>query len=387
MTAPRRVSSPQGQLPLQLPEGVHLRLPARMYEEAHAIGADDLRLLYWDPTSWWAQSEHNPHRHAPRRLARRYQRNTTDALRILVTQGDEAYAAAFTIEPDDARSDLARTRDEIRTLLRGKGVEIPKGDFSDRTMWGLVRKHGLSHRVFEVARADYEAARRAGRRNLSEHDDRRLRETARMIRAHGDLGPALTGGVFEATVLWRREEDPGALLCARFDYLRRRRIYDLQRVTTTGARDIDGAIRRTIEENDLEISRRLLPEAWERMADFLAEGQVYAWDESGERAAVLSADRDLLKSYVDAGAPEFVWIFVQLPVDEIGAEKGVVVAPRWHRPEGRIWEAGAEKIDAALEAYRAFRGRFALARQWAVIDDTKELVDADIRTRLKREMV
>jgi hypothetical protein len=385
LTAPRPFRR-QPELPLALPTGVHLRLPPRVYDDSHALGAEDLAKLYWDPTSWWAQSEHNPHRREPRRLARRYTRNTADALRILLTQGVSAYEAAFVIEPDDGRSDWARTRDEIRTVLRSKGVEIPKSDFSDRTLWGLIRKHGLVHRVFEVARADYEAARRAGRRHLTEHDDRRLRETARLIRAHKDLGPALIGGVFEAAVLWRREDDPDTLLRARFDYLRPQRIFAIERVETRGARDIDGAIRRTIEDNDLEIPRRLLAEAWERLVGFVAEGQVHAWDETGGRAAVLSDERDMLKAYA-AGDPVWVWIFIQQPVDEIGAERGTVIAPRWHQAGGKVWDAGGEKIEAALSSYREFRQRFALDRQWAVIDEAKELLDADVRTRLKREMV
>lgn len=385
MTAPRRVQSRQAELGLQIPEGVHLRMPARIYDDALAIGADDLRLLYWDPTSWWAQSEYNPHRRAPRRLARRYHRDTGDALRILVTQGLEAYAAAFVIEPDDARSDWAKTRDEIRAVLREKNVEIPRGDFSDATMWGLVRKHGLQHRVFAVARLDYEAARRAGRRHLSEDDDRRLRYTARLIRAHKDLGPALAGGLCEVAVFWRREDQPDALLCARFDYLRRQRMFEIAKVNAAGARDLDSAIRRTIEDGDLEISRRLNAEAWDRMAEFVAEGRVHAWDETGQRASVLDDERELLASYVVAGAPDWFWIFVQLPVDDIGAERGLAISPRGHRPQGRLWDAGGAKIAAGLKAYADFRQRFPADRPWAVVDEAKELVDEDVRIRLKKD--
>lgn len=370
------------------PEGVHLRMPAAIYEEARALGAEDLRLLYWDATSWWAQSEHNPYRRAPRRLARRHHRNLGDALRLLVTRGEGAYQHAFAIEPDDGRSDWARTRDEIKALLATKAVKIPHGDFSERTMWSLVRKHGLAHKVFAVARADYEAARRAGRRHISEEDDRRLRDTARLIIAHKELGPALTGGLCETAVFWRREEDPDTLLCARFDYLRSQRIFDIQKVAPAGARDIDGAIRRTIEEGDLEIARRLLPEAWARLCAFVADGAVYAWDGAGERAVVLRGERELLQAYVDAGEPQWVWVFCQLPVDEIGAERGAVVAPRWHTPQGRIWDAGGEKIETALQAYRDFRKRFAgFERSWAKVDEAKELTDADIRVRLKKELV
>lgn len=380
MTAAR-----QSSLPLQLPEGVHLRLPARLYEDSQAIGAEDLRLLYWDPTSWWAQSSHNPHRQQPRRIARRHNRDMGEALRILVTQGDEAYAAAYAVEPDDGRSDWVRTRDGMRDLLREKHVEIPRGVHDDASLWRLVRKHGLAHRVFEVARADYESARRSGRRHMTEANDRALRYAARLIRAHKDLGPALAGGLCDVTVFWRREDDPDTLLRARFDYLRRRRIYEIEKVGGAGARDIGQAISRAIEEGDLDIARRLNAEAWERMAGFVSAGVIHAWGADGERSSVLSDERELLKSYVAAGAPDWFWIFAQLPVDDIGSERGLVIAPRGHRPQGRLWEAGGHKIAAGLAAFRNFRDRFSVDRPWAQIDEARELVDDDVRIRLKKE--
>lgn len=369
------------------PEGIHLKMPSTVFDDAPAIGAEDLRLLYWDPTSWWAQSGHNPHRKATRRSARHVHRAQEDALRLLVTRGESAYAAAFAIEPDDGRSDWARTRDEIRAVLREKHIEIPKGDFSNGTLYRLVRKHGLQHRVFDVARLDYEAAERAGRRHLSDADDRRLRQTARLIRAHRDLGRALSDGLCDTAVFWRPQEHPGTLLRCRFDYLRPQRIFDIVKIAAGGARDIDGAIRRTIEDADLLISRRLQEEAWEQLVHFVAERRVYAWDETGERAQVLQSERATLESYVSGSAPQFVWIFTQLPVDEIGAERGAIVAPRWHKPTGAAWDAAGAQIAEGLKAYGEFSKNQSLDRPWSKVDDTKELTDADIRVRLKKELL
>lgn len=385
MTARRAPDQPG--LPLVLSEGVHLRLPDAVYFDVAALGSSDMKALYWDPPTWWAQSDHNPHRRATRRSARRAGKDLGTALHTLVIQGEEAYAGAYAIEPDDARSDWARTRDEIRAVLREKNIEIPRGDFSYENLVRLVRRHGLAHRVFDVARLDYEAARRAGRLHVSEDEDRRLRFTARLIREHAELGPALSGGIGELAVFWRREDDPDTLLRAKFDYVRRRRIFDLKKIGNSRGRDTDTAIRQAIEDYDYDIQRRLYQEAWGEMARFVRQGAVHAWAADGEPARVLQDDRALLEAIVEAGEPAWCWIFVQLPVDDIGQERGAVIAPRWHRPEGAIWEAGGQKVETALANYRAFRSGFGLTKPWAVIEDAKELVDADIRTRVKREMV
>jgi hypothetical protein len=387
MSAARASDRDQGTLPLVLPEGVHIGMPPHVYAEADAIGAEDLRALYWDPPTGWARSEHNPNRRATRRSARRAGRDMAAALRMLVIQGGAAFGAAYAIEPDDGRSDWARTRDEIRDLLRVRHVEIPRGDFSDATLVRLVRRHGLAHRVFDVARKDYEAARRAGRMHLSEDDARRLRFTAHLIREHEFLGPALMGGMGEVAVFWRRAEDPDTLLRSRLDYVHRQRLFSLEVLGPTRGRDPDSAIRYAIDDQDLDIRRRLDPEAWAVMARFVAEGRLHAWTDDGESARVLAADRELLERIVAAGEPEWVWLFVQLPVDEIGQERGAVVAPRWHKAQGAIWDNGGRKIEAALAAYRGFRAGFGLTQPWAVIDEARELADADVRTRVKREMV
>lgn len=352
---------------------------------AAEIGPADLRTLYWDPASWWAASEHNRNRKPPPRNSRRHANHLDTALCSLVLEGEEAYTARFAIEPDDGSSRFAFTRDQIRDLLKAKGVEIPRGEFRDQIIYGLVRKHGLAHKVFAIARQEYEAARRAGRGHITEDEDRRLRQTAGLMFGHSDLGKALTGGLSEVSVFWRRESDPGTLLRARFHKLRRRRMFALTPIGNWKGRDIDSAVRHAIEDNDHDIQRRLYPEAFEALTRFVADGRVHAWDPSGRGAEVLHDERSALAQIAEAGEPEWWWIFVQIPSDEIGKERALVIAPRFHRPEGRLWDAGGAKIEAALNSYREFRDSFSLDRPWAVVDDSRELTDDDVRSRQKRE--
>src|SRR5690606_6252618 len=115
------------------------------------------------------------------------------ALATLILQGERAYTRRFAIEPDDGSSRFVHTRDQIKAMLKAeKGVEVPRGEFRDAVIHALVRKHGLAHRVFALARSDYEAARKSGRGHLTEDEDIRLRQTARVMFGHKDLGKALT---------------------------------------------------------------------------------------------------------------------------------------------------------------------------------------------------
>lgn len=378
-----------GQRDLNLPvlEGCHLNMPDSAYFAVDALGSTDMKALYWDAPSWWAQSRWNRNRKITRGAARRSGKDLGTALHVLVIQGVEVYEAAYTIEPDDARSDWLRTRDEIRAALREKGVEIPKGMFDDAAINRLVRRHGIAHKVFDVARLDYEAARRAGRLHVTEDEDRRLRYTAALIHEDPALGPAFKGGLGEVAVFWRREDDPSILFRAKFDYIRRRRIFDLKKIGNSRGRDPDTAIRIAIDEYDYDIQRRLYPEAWERMAEFVASGQVHAWAADGERARVLGHERETLEDIVAAGTPEWCWVFVQLPVDDVGQERGAVVAPRFHLPEGRFWDAGGRKIASALSNYRKFRDELGFDRPWRVVQEAYVLTDDDIRGRERREIL
>lgn len=381
------MTSDQRALTLPVLEGVHLRMPDAVYFDVDALGSTDMKALYWDAPSWWAQSRHNRNRKITRGAYRRSGKDLGAALHVLVIQGGEAYEAAYAIEPDDGRPDWLRTRDQIRDALRERGVEIPRGDFSDATINRLVRKHGLAHKVFDTARLDYEAARRAGRLHVSEDEDRRLRYTAALIHEDQQLGAAFSGGLGEVAVFWRREDDPSILLRAKFDYIRRRRIFDLKKIGNSRGRDPDTAIRIAIDDYDYDVQRRLYPEAWERMAAFVAAGQVHGWAQDGAPARVLQHERETLEAIVGGGTPEWCWVFVQLPVDDVGQERGAVVAPRFHLPEGRFWDSGGRKIETALGAYRKFRDAFTLERPWRVVQQAYVLTDDDVRAREKKEIV
>lgn len=387
MPAARAKPQPQADLPLPVAEGVHLRMPESTYFGARALGSSDLKALYWDAASWWAASTHNPNRRRPQRTSRAAGKDMGSGLHALVLEGEDAYARRFIVEPDAESNRYARTRKAIVDLLATKGVRVPRGEFDMQKLYGLARRNGVAHLVWDVAYADYERAKREGRTVITTDEDRRLRYTAHLIARHKELGAAFQGGLTEVSVFWRREEDPKTLMRARFDYLRIRRMFDLKSLGNWSGRDIDGAIAAAIVDQDYGIQRRLYAEAFERLVAFVAAGNVHGWESGPGSAATFAAERAYLERVVAGGTPEWVWVFVQMPVDDIGHERGAILAPRWHAPAGRLWDESGVKIEKALEDYRRFRTDRGLSQPWAWVDELKELTDADVRVRTKKELV
>lgn len=383
--AKRREAEPS--LPMPFQEGVHLRIPPNVYFEAQALGSSDLKTLYWTPESWWYSSWANARRRVKlKTTARKSHFELGDALHTLVLEGEEVYLRRFIVEPDEDRGDWIRTPLELKRALRDMGVNVSSmaGDELEK----LARRHGLAQRYWNTARASFEAAQRAGRPSLTEDQDARVRFTARLITSHPELGPALNGpgGLSEVAVFWRRASDPDILFRAKFDRLRPGRMIDLKSLSNWRGKDRDGAIRDTIEQNEYGIQRRLYEgEAFAAFCRFVQEGRIFYWGEDAEPARVHDADRRLLEE-IAARPTTWVWVFAQLRNDQAGAERAAGVASRWLKPEGRMWDEAGQKIEEAIANFKRLRDEFGMSQEWAFIDETKEMIDSDIRSRLKQEI-
>lgn len=373
-------------LPMPVREGVHLCIPPNVYFEAQAIGSSDLKTLYWTPESWWYSSWANQRRRVKMRSARSAHFELGEALHTLVLEGEEAYRRRFTLEPDPDDPNWIRTPQELKRALREMGKDVAGAYGAE--LEKLARRAGLANRYWATAWANFERAQNAGRPSLTEDQDMRVRATARLITTHPELGPALCGpgGLSEVAVFWRRESDPDTLMRAKFDRLRPGRMFDVKTLSNWRGKDRDGAIKDTIEANEYGIQRRLYQgEAFDALRQAVTDGRVYFWAEDGEPARVHNADRELLEKIAERPAT-WVWVFAQLRDDAAGKERAPGVAARWVRPEGRMWEEAGQKIEEALENYRRLRAEFGAGREWVFIDETKELIDSDIRSRVKQEL-
>lgn len=387
----KRLPNKQPALDLPMAEGVYLGMPDAVYFDARAIGSSDLKVLYWQGESWWYASWLNTRRAQKVKSARKAHFDIGTGLHDLVLLGEEAYKARFAFEPDEDAGHWLRTPLEIKRRLKELGRNVR--DKHGPALMHEAKRAGISSSVWDLAWVSYESAKRLGRPYLTEDDDMRIRQTAKLILDHEELGPVMReDGLSEVAVFWRRPEDPQTLLRAKFDRLRFQRIFDLKHMGNWRGRDIDAAISDAIQDQDYGIQRRFYAEAFDRLIEFVAAGKVQAWAPEGEAAHMKRSDRALLEEIAaggtasEPGFTEWVWVFVQLRNDAAGSERAPVVAPRWHRPSGRIWDEAGVKIEAALETYRRLRSSFGLERPWALVTDTSELIDADIRSRTKKEL-
>lgn len=380
--------APEPSLPMPFREGVHLNIPPNVYFEAQAIGSSDLKTLYWQPESWWLSSWANTRRRASKwkPSTRRSHFELGDALHTLVLEGEEAFRRRIAVEPDPDRSGWITTPLELKRALRERGVEVSGA--AGPELEKLARRHNLAWLYLPTARQHFEAAKRAGRPSLTEEQAAQVRFTARLILDHPELGPALNGagGLSEVAVFWRREEDPDTLMRAKFDRIRPGRLLDLKSLSNWRGKDRDGAIRDTIEQNEYGLQRRLYQgEAFARFQEFVKAGQVFYWGDDGEPARARGEDLNLLERIAEKPAT-WVWVFAQFRNESPGSERAAGVASRWLKPEGRMWDEAGQKIEEALENFRRLRATFGMGREWSFIDETKELIDSDIRSRLKQEI-
>lgn len=377
----------QIQLDLQLPEGVHLDIPDDAYFNARAIGSSDLKTLYWQPESWWFASYLNPRRRMRIKAARKQALDLGHAMHDLVLLGDAAYRARFTFQPDEDDPRWIMTPVELKKELRAMGKNVDQ--VFGHKLNDLAKRAGIANRVWDIAWASYETAKKAGKPYMTEDDDVRVRHTAGLILEHPALGHALRGpaGLSEVAVFWRRDDDPETLLRAKFDRIALQRMFDLKTLGNWRGRDIDAAIADAIDSMDYGIQRRFYHEAFLKLIEFVKAGEVRAWSEDGrDFGRPRGGDLDLLKSIASGGPAEWIWVFVQIRNDTVGQERAPMIVPRFHKPAGRIWDEAGVKIETALSSYRRLRSAHGLNSPWSFIDDAKELKDSDIRSRTKREL-
>lgn len=364
MTSARKEKPAQQPLPLTIAEGVHLRLPERIYFDAPALGSSDLSVLAQDPASWWYGSSFNPDRRA--RRGRSTYLNFGSALHALVLEGEDAYRARCTLEPDSQDMTLARTPSEIRTLLERHGINAA-GKFAMEDLTPLVRKHGLGHLVWSTAYASYESAKRSGKLHVTADEDRRLRHMAELVQAHPDLGPGLRIGLSEVSVFYRRPEDPDTLRRARFDKLQPEAILDLKSMSNPRGMAPEDATFESITNEDYDLQAEDYREARTQAVRFIREGRIYAWDEAGGQAGVLKSERAVLDQVAAAERWRWVWLFYQVRNDAAGSERAPVIVPWWTWPEGPMFDDARVVIDRALTNFKDWRDRYGLTQPWSEI--------------------
>lgn len=389
MTAARAKKKPaaEEQLALALPEGVHLNLPEEVYFNAPALGSSDFHILDRDPPSWWYASAHNPERTEQRRRSRALAFGS--ALHALILEGEAAYARRFVVEPDEMSNRWLRSRTAIVEALENKGVHLSKADsFDTAKLVAAARRCGIGPDVWDVAKADFEAAKKQGKQFITGDEDRRLRRMAHIVAQHPDLGPNLKKGLSEVSVFWRDAKRPGILLRARFDKLLPKITLDLKTFSNTRDESPEDASISAIVNLGYDLQAEHYREARVRLAEFVEAGQVHYWSRQYGKIwheGLTPAERAELNAIAAMKEWLWVWIFYQVQNDEAGREKGPVVRAWWTKPEGELFDNARLAIDRALSNYETWVKREGLSRPWADVGPIKPLpIDKLKRLAFKR---
>lgn len=364
----------------ELAPGLYLNLPEEIYFGQNALGSSDLKTLLRAPADWWYGSRHNPDREeADDSKARILGR----ALHALMLEGTQAYEGRISVEPDPRDyPDLAKTTEDIKTLLTEAGVEFKAKDNKGELV-RLAVEAGFGDRVWDHITAKHvENVQLFGKMPLSSAQDRALRHMAGLVEKEPTIGSALRQGIPEASVFFEDPAWPGILFRARLDTTAPSMTIDLKTLSNWKGRSIPDMARRQIEEFEYDIQRRFYDDARQWMRRFIVSGDIHVWHEScepGEFYDVEALDMEtinLLAEIANTNTWNWVWLFYQMRDDK--AHKAPVVIPRWHAPEGEVYEEAGRKIVRALENYNDFVNRFGFEQPWCHIEETLELEDSDL---------
>jgi hypothetical protein len=365
--AAKKKPAPAQQMALDIQEGVHLNLPDRIYFEVHALGSSDFHVLDRDPPSWWYASPFNPERKEQRRRSRALAFGS--ALHALILEGERAYEKRFVVEPDGESNRWLRSRTAIVEALEKRGVFLAKADsFDTAKLVAAARKANIAPEVWDVAQADFEAAKKQGKDFITTDEDRRLRRMAHIVSQHPDLGPNLKKGLSEVSVFWREPERPGILLRARFDKLLPGFTLDLKTFANQRDESPEDASLNAIVNLGYDLQAEHYRRAREKLAAFVAEGRYWHWDDQNQkvwRQPLVETEKKALLEIAAAPSWLWVWIFYQVQSDDFGRERGPVVRC-WHtEPKGELFDNARGAIERALTNYETWTKREGLDRPWA----------------------
>lgn len=313
----------------ELADGIYLNLKAEDYFAQDRLGSTDLTVLHNRPADWFYGSRHNPHR-GDRKVSDEMAFGS--ALHVLLLEGDDAYLKWVAVKP----------------------AEYPDAKTGELKKWngnaGFCKDWEEEHD-------------RPGVTIISSDADRRVRHMAALIRNHPQLGPPMSKGLSEVSVLWTN--DHGVRLRARFDKLLPAFVVDLKTFggDAKGRSTTDQCLA-LVAQRSMDVQRFLYFQARMRMADMIAAGALHGGTE---------AEREWIAKVAAVEKWSWCWIFYRRQDDSAGYAP--IVKPILRSHFDTTFETGRQKVEVALANYQAFVRQFGFDVPWAVIEPSEEPAD------------
>jgi PDDEXK-like uncharacterized protein DUF3799/SAP domain-containing protein len=343
--------------------GIYFNLPAAEYHADPSLGSSDLKRLLQAPAVYWWHSHMNPER-SPSPDSPAKQRGR--ALHKLVLEGEDAFAAAFAIEPQpDAHPGCLVTLDDLKAKCRelGEAVSGTKAELAKR-----IKAKDAKAIIFDEILSTFRVmAERDGVEILKPDAMREVRQAAASITLNPHLAHAFQGGVPEVSVFWVDEH--GIPCKCRLDWLKPRTIVDIKKCANARERPFDLAVLLAIAEYRYDISARHYLDGFQHLYGFAAEGRVFGDCplKSGWHARIAAPD-----------AMRWTWVFHQT--------EGAPVTKGLELPPGSsALHRAAREIVQAKQAYLSCLEKFGTT-QWVSDAPIETISDTDLPLWMREDV-
>lgn len=225
-------------MPDLIPDGIYIGLNEDDYHADPALGGSALKGCIYDPTEFWWQSAHNPHRP---------ERKESDAMAFgkavhtILLEGREAFEARFYSEAFDASAypDALDTVDDMKAALRERDLKLAgrKDDLRARLV-----EDGFDGQFMDDLRAAFDASVE-GKTHISEAWMHRLALFTAFREADAATAEIFSQGIPEVSVFWTEQ---GIRCSARFDWLRMDATWDVKTYSARPGQTSADAIRGSV---------------------------------------------------------------------------------------------------------------------------------------------
>jgi hypothetical protein len=221
-----------------LPDGVYIGLPEDDYHADPSLGGSALKGCVYDPSEFWWQSAHNPHRP---------ERKESDALAFgkavhtILLEGREAFEERFYSEGFNAddHPDALDTVEDIKAVLRERSLPLSgkKADLRARLV-----KDGFDGDFMDDLRDAFETTVE-GKTHISEAWMHRLALFTAFREADAATSAIFSEGLPEVSVIWTEQ---GVRCSARFDWLRKEATWDVKTYSARPGQTAADAVRGSV---------------------------------------------------------------------------------------------------------------------------------------------
>ncbi|WP_130470968.1 PD-(D/E)XK nuclease-like domain-containing protein [Candidatus Magnetaquicoccus inordinatus] len=336
--------------------GVYIGMPEDEYHADPALSQSGIKDLMVSPMTFWARHI-DPERESADDSAAMI---LGSAIHKRILEGEQAFNAAYAIEPDRKKyPDAVSGAENLREMCRDLGQKT-SGTIAEMSVRIMAAKPDAV--LWSVIMDRFEAES-TGKTILSVKDGSVVQKVSEAIKADYIAGKLFTEGLPEVSIFW---PDPrtGVRMKARFDCLRQGMIVDLKSFSNSRNRKLDDAVRIFANEYHLYIQAEVYLRAAKQALTMAKKGMVYGAAEVNV-ISMLQESMRFLFVMVETGTANNVYLLEYSTKDANGNAT-------------ILHQYASHQIHQSINLYSEFSNRFGTS-PWRVQRGIRNLVDEDFR--------